>query len=134
MEKKNVQCIINWFAKISKNPEIKCLAINSINIVIVNGTGSYRVQRLTMLVNTAIVSNSSVGFQPWLFLSLCVCVVVLVFLFLIRDEPCYRRCSRKISFEQKSEVLFFFLLKTHTYELQILERKVSCSRVGRTCL
>lgn len=87
-----------------------------------------------MLVNTAIVSNSSVGFQPWLFLSLCVCVVVLVFLFLIRDEPCYRRCSRKISFEQKSEVLFFFLLKTHTYELQILERKVSCSRVGRTCL
>lgn len=34
--KKNVHCIINCFAKISKNSEIKLLAINSINIVTVN--------------------------------------------------------------------------------------------------
>ena len=32
----------------------------------------------------------------------------------------------------RSLIILFFLLKTHVYELQNLEQKVSCTIVGRT--
>lgn len=63
-KKKCTVNIINCFAKTSENSEMKLLAINSVSNVAVNWSGSNIMCKGKMLVNTAIASNSSMGFQP----------------------------------------------------------------------
>lgn len=70
-----------------------------------------------MLVNTAIASNSSMGFQP-------------VFSFRGMSHVT-EDVADKLALN-RSLIILFFLLKTHVYELQNLEQKVSCTIVGRT--